>query len=109
MHANTPYAGRPADETPALTPEQRRGLRRDLTAVTARTRELLPDAFAVGSEITAGVDGPTATVAVRPPVGSIVSAGFTPEEDFDDVASELAAGAVIEARRRTDDITPAAQ
>ena len=106
MYGNTPFGD---DGGPDLSADQRKALRRELSSVAARTRELLPDAFAVGSEITAGVDGPTATVAVRPPVGSIVSAGFAPEDDLDDIASELAAGAVIEARRRTDDITPAAQ
>ncbi len=101
MHGNTPYAGR---EKLDVSPERRRALRRELTNVATSTRALLPDDFLVGGEISDGADGPRATVAVRPPSGSVVSTGFGYDEDADPttLAQELAAGAVIEARRSAD-------
>lgn len=83
-----------------MTPAQRRALQRDCSAVAARARALLPDEFVVGSEITRGMNGPQATVAVRPPHGSIVSAGFTADEEADhaELAAELAAGAALEVK-----------
>jgi len=104
MYGNAPFG----DETKAveLTGEQRRELQRELASVAAHTRELLPGEFVVGSEITTGVDGPEATVAVRPPVGSVVSAGYTPDEEIDisrqervDIARGLAASAALQVKR----------
>jgi hypothetical protein len=95
MHGNTPYGG---NERVELDAEGRRALRRDLAAVRADTRALLPDEFAVGTELTDGDEGPRATVAVRPPVGSIVSANLALEGN-DDLASELAAAAALEVKR----------
>lgn len=107
MHGNTPYAGRPSEE---ITPAQRRALRREMAAVTARARSLLPDEFAIGAEIRRGSDGPEATVAVRPPSGSVVSAGLRPDDaDPETVARELAAGAAVEARRAHEDVEPTAR
>ena len=82
-----------------LTAEQRRRLRQSGTAVAARTRELLPDEFLVGTELTEGHDGVHATVAVRPPAGTVVSAGFGLGESDDpaDIARQIAAGAALEA------------
>lgn len=78
--------------------------------MTARARSLLPDEFVIGAEIRDGADGPEATVAVRPPAGAVVSAGFAPEEaDTDDLARELAAGAAVEARRANEDVEPVAR
>jgi len=89
MNGNTPYAGptRGGDPEAALTPEQRRTLRDSLALIAARTREYLPDEYVVGAEIGRSRDGAQATVAVRPPAGNPVSAGFTPE--FDDAGDDL--------------------
>ncbi|MFB6118805.1 DUF5811 family protein [Halosegnis sp.] len=91
----------PLDDGPELTNEQRRRLRAGGTAVAARTRELLPDEFVVGTELVEGHDGVQATVAVRPPAGTVVSAGFAlsevDESDPADIATQIAAGAALEA------------
>jgi len=117
MYGNTPFAGGGDDVT--LTPEQRQRLRRDLASVAAETRELLPDEFAVGLELAQSADGPRATVAVQPPVGSIVSAGYTPDEDETefsiaedertDLAQGLAASAALQVKQAMSDTTPTAQ
>lgn len=98
MHGNA--HGNGVDVDADLSPEQRRTLRRDCTAVARRARELLPDGFVVGSELVEGSDGVRATVAVRPPGGTVVSAGFTAEEteDTDDLAHRIAASAALEAK-----------
>jgi hypothetical protein len=106
MYGNTPFG----DEASGveLTADQRRVLRRDLTSIAARTRELLPSEFVVGSEITEGNDGPRATVAVRPPVGSPVSADYTPADgagatieqgEQEDLATGLAASAALQMKQ----------
>jgi hypothetical protein len=108
MYGNTPFR----DEGPRrdLTPDQRRALRRDLSSVAARTRELLPDEFVVGSEITQDSNGPRATVAVQPPVGSVVSTDYAPGEEpdiddaeRDDLAMGLAASAALQVKRAMPD------
>ena len=100
MHGNSPHAG-PAEAEPST--ERRRALRRELVNVAASTRELLSDEFVVGGEISGNADGLQATVAVRPPAGSVVSAGFEPAGDdegasAESLARDLAAGAVLEAK-----------
>jgi hypothetical protein len=115
MYGNTPFRDDGARHE--LSDDQRRSLRRDLTSVAARTRELLPDEFVVGSEITEGTNGPQATVAVQPPIGSVVSADYTPEGDVaicdterDDIATGLAASAALEVKQSIpDDPSPTAQ
>jgi hypothetical protein len=116
MNGNTPYAGRddvveagkrmPAD-VPESTPEQRAAMRADASDIAARTRSYLPDEYTVGSEVTSGAAGPKVTVAVRPPVGNPVRAGFEPEFDGDvelddeertEVARGLAAGAALQVK-----------
>lgn len=107
MHGNTPHAGLPEDESHAGPPgdapssERRRALRRDLVDVATSTRELLSDDFVVGAEIV-DEDGLHATVAVQPPAGAVVSAGFETgagsEADVESLARDLAAGAVLEAK-----------
>jgi hypothetical protein len=111
MHGNRPQPGG-ADVDP--TPEHRRALRRDLLAVASSTRELLADDFVVGAEISEGDGALSATVAVQPPAGSVVSAGF--EYDADDaeadprsLAHDLAAGAVLEAKHAARDVDRAAR
>lgn len=121
MNGNTPYAGLPgvaeaghraAADVPDLTSDQKRVLRRQVSHIAARTRQLLPDEYAVGSEVRAGTNGPEATVAVRPPVGHPVSAGFTPQGDdlddgfdaaaSDEVARGLAASAALQVKQAAD-------
>lgn len=108
MHGNAPQnLGDPIE----LTAEQRKLLRRDGAAVAARARELLPDGFVVGSELVDGPAGIRATVAVRPPGGSVVSAGFSIEEDADpaSLAHRIAAGAALEAKNTPSGRAPTAR
>lgn len=115
MYGNTPFGGANPDTGPTLTAEQRRRLRRDLASVAAETRDLLPDEFAVGLELAESTDGPRATVAVRPPVGPVVSAGYTPEDDTDvyigedertDLAQGLAASAALQVKQAMENGSP---
>jgi len=117
MYGNSPLADEGL-EVEALSRDQRRQLERDLSAVAARTRELLPAEFTVGSELSAGVDGPEATVAVRPPVGPVVSAGYSPEDadatidedERNDIAKGLAASAALQVKQALpDDNKPTAR
>jgi hypothetical protein len=112
MNGNNPYAGPPGvvdagrPEEVDLTADQKDALRRAVSNIVTRTESYLPDGYAVGSELTYGADGPQATVAVRPPVGHAVSAGFTPDfdelgeglddEDRAEVARGLAASAAVQ-------------
>ena len=94
------------DAETAVTPERRRALRRELVDVATSTRELLPDEFVVGGEISGDPDALQATVAVQPPAGSVVSAGFDPDGDADAtaLARDLAASAFLEARHAVPDV-----
>ena len=127
MNGNNPYAGSPGvvdagqvtrDEK--LTPEQVQTLRRTVSGIVSRTQTYLPDSYAVGSELSYGANGPMATVAVHPPVGHPVSAGFTPDdedpaaglsdEDSQEVARGLAASAALQVMNAVgDDVTPTAR
>ncbi|MBX0296359.1 DUF5811 family protein [Haloarcula nitratireducens] len=117
MYGNTSFGG--DTEKVTLTPEQRQTLREDLASVAARTRDLLPGEFVVGSEISDGEAGPRATIAVQPPVGSVVSAGYAPEDpesatitadERDDLAQGIAASAALQVKQvMGDDPTPTAQ
>lgn len=110
MHGNTPHAG-PPDAEPS--PERRRALRRELVDVATSTRDLLSDEFVVGGEISDDEGALHATVAVQPPAGSVVSAGFEPETsdsaDVESLAQDLAAGAVLEAKHAAQDVDRAAR
>lgn len=117
MNGNTPYAGRPnavqagrpESLEPDLSAEQRRDLQRDVATIASRTREYLPNEYAVGSELRQGASGTEAHVAVRPPIGNPVSAGFRPETgedgaaldeaDRDEVAQGLAASAALQVKQ----------
>ncbi len=100
-----------------LTSEERKHLRAELSSVANRTRELLPSEFVVGSEIVEGSNGPRATVAVQPPVGSMVSADYTPDGKIDiadteqeDIAVGLAASAALQVKSMVgNDHTPTAR
>jgi hypothetical protein len=125
MNGNNPYAGAPgvtdagAPATVDLSPDQERQLRRAVAGIVSRTESYLPDSYAVGSELSVGADGPQATVAVNPPAGHPVSAGFTPdpedldagiaESDTDEVARGLAASAAVQVMDAVGDITPTAK
>ncbi|QLG61299.1 DUF5811 family protein [Halorarum salinum] len=126
MNGNNPYAGapgvvdagRPAEVD--LSAEQKDALRRAVAGIVSRTESYLPDGYAVGSELSYGAEGPQATVAVRPPVGHPVSAGFTPDleeleagldqTDRDEVARGLAASAAAQVMNAVgDDLEPTAR
>lgn len=105
MHGNTPYAGRSDADEVSLSTEQRRTLARDSAAVAARARELLPAEFVVGSEVRAADGGVRGTVAVRPPVGSVVRGGIALDDDDtarDSLVRDLVAGAALEVKQRVD-------
>jgi hypothetical protein len=110
MYGNSPL-GSDGVDVESLSPDQRRRLKRDLARVAERTRQLLPGEFVVGSELSAGVDGPEATVAVRPPVGPVVSADYSPEDaettitdaQREDIAQGLAASAALQVKQAIDD------
>jgi hypothetical protein len=110
MYGNTSFAG--DDDRPTLNTDQRRSLRSDLASVAAHTRDLLPDDFAVGVDLSDGPEGPRATVAVQPPVGSMVSAGYSPdsaaeatigEDERTDIAQGLAASAALQVKQAMGD------
>lgn len=109
MYGNTPFGADVEEVT--LTPEERRSLRRDLASVAARTRELLPREFVVGSEITDGAAGPSATVAVQPPLGSVVSAKYDldgdgvdiDDEELEELVHGLAASAALQVKQAVSD------
>ncbi|WP_276249724.1 DUF5811 family protein [Haloarcula rara] len=117
MYGNSPFGGE--TEKVTLTREQRQTLRRDLASVAARTRELLPGEFVVGSEVSDSETGPRATIAVQPPVGSVVSADYRPEDpesatisadERDDLAQGIAASAALQVKQvMGEDSSPTAQ
>lgn len=116
MYGNAPIGADPEEVT--LSTEERQLLRRDLSNLAARMRDVLPPEFVVGSEITSDDAGPRATIAVQPPVGAVVSANFTPEdgdtriegEELDDLVHGLAASAALQVKNAMgDDATPVAQ
>ncbi|GAB3668003.1 DUF5811 family protein [Halopiger thermotolerans] len=132
MNGNTPYAGLPGEtaagqraaaDVPDISSAQKRLLHRDVSRIAARTREYLPDEYVVDSRISTGATGPQVTVAVRPPVGHAVSAGFTPtfDEDTsedevidpderDEVARGLAASAALQMKQAmNDNVEPTAK
>ncbi len=130
MNGNTPYAGLPGvtqagqratADVPELSLEQKRTLQRNVAQIATRTREFLPNEYVVDSNVADGVGGPQALVAVQPPVGHPVSAGFTPDveaapedvitrDDRNEVARGLAASAVLQVKQAIDDnVTPTAR
>ena len=135
MNGNNPYAGLPgvtqaghraAADVPEFTSGQKQTLRRDVSRLAARTREFLPDEYVVDTDVTQGVAGPHVTVAVHPPIGHPVSAGFSPDveaehegadagaiitaDDRDEVARGLAASAALQVKLALgDDVTPTAR
>lgn len=113
MRPNTPGVGG-GDAGTDLTTSQRRELRAGLASIAARTREFLPNEYVVGSEIASGRAGVRATVAVQPPAGNPVSAGFEPDfssesgeaipaADQEEVARGLAASAALQVKQAIGD------
>ena len=101
-----------------LSGGQKRALRTAVASIVAETESYLPEGYHVGSELQDG--GPAATVAVDPPAGNPVTAGYTPDVDeleagLDDetqrkVAQGLAASAVLQVMDAVGDgITPTAR
>lgn len=126
MNGNNPYAGAPGvvdagrPEESELSTSEVRHLREAVSGIVSRTQTYLPEGYAVGSELSYGSNGPQATVAVHPPVGRPISAGFTPDEedletgltddDRDEVARGLAASAAFQVMNAVgDDLTPTAR
>ncbi len=133
MNGNTPYAGLPSvtpagkraqSDLPELTTDQKHRLRQDISAIAAETRTYLPDEYAVDIDIDAGAGGPQARIAVQPPVGHPVSAGFAPaeedlnseaehivdEENRQEVARGLAASAALQVKQAINgNVPPTAQ
>ncbi|SEH49634.1 hypothetical protein SAMN05192561_103101 [Halopenitus malekzadehii] len=127
MNGNNPYAGSPG-VTPAGEPDraaielsatQERELRTAVAGIVSRTESYLPDSYVVGSELSVGSNGPQATVAVNPPAGHPVSAGFSPDvedletgladTDTEEVAKGLAASAALQVMDAVGEITPTAK
>ena len=130
MNGNTPYAGLPgvtqagqraSADVPKLTGEQKRSLHRDVSRIAARTREYLPDEYVVDTDVSSGVQGPRVRVAVQPPIGHPVSAGFSPNleeeteeiitaDERDEVARGLAASAALQVKQAfSDGVKPTAR
>lgn len=105
-------------ETPDLTGDQRRVLQEGVADIAAITREFLPEEYVVGGRVQAGGNGVQVTVAVQPPIGNPVSAGFEPEFDVDEdpipsgdrreVARGLAASAALQVKQAMDGDVPQA-
>lgn len=131
MNGNTPYAGpenvtqagrRASNDLPELSPDQKRELRQNISQIATETRRFLPDVYIVDADISHGAGGPRATVAVQPPVGRPVSAGFTAgadeiedetivdEDDRAEVAQGLAASAALQVKQAiSEGVTPTAR
>ncbi|MFC4989526.1 MULTISPECIES: DUF5811 family protein [Saliphagus] len=124
MNGNTPYGGLPgvtnageraAEDVAELSGEQKRALNRDVSRIAALTREFLPDEYVVQGDVADGATGPQVRVAVRPPVGHPVSAGFTPDveaaiddemiaaDERSEVARGLAASAALQVKQAIGD------
>ena len=124
MNGNNPYAGAPGvveagqpSAEVSLSEEQERALRRAVAGIVTRTESYLPEGYVVGSELNHGQNGVEATVAVNPPAGHPVSAGFAPDPEEleaglddterDEVARGLAASAAVQVMNAVgDDLTP---
>lgn len=130
MNGNTPYAGLPGEtgagqraaaDVPDLSSAQKRLLSRDVSRIADRTREFLPSEYVVDTDVSNGLTGPQVTVAVRPPIGHPVSAGFSPDledvteevitaDERNEVARGLAASAALQVKQAvSNNVTPTAR
>lgn len=126
VYENAPHAGGRRSDAPSvgrgtgveLSRDQRRLLQEGVADIAAITREFLPEQYVVGGQIQSGADGVEVTVAVQPPAGNPVSAGFQPELDSDEdpipsgdrreVARGLAASAALQVKQALDGDVPQA-
>jgi hypothetical protein len=103
-----------------LTDVEAQHLREAVAGIVAATQTYLPEGFVVGSELVVGQDGPAAMVAVHPPAGPPISAGFAPDAEelasgltpaaTEEVAKGLAASAALQAMVAVgDDLVPTAR
>ncbi len=130
MNGNTPYGGLPGvtqagqrapTDVPTLTGEQKRTLHEDVTQIAALTRAYLPNEYLVDADISQGVAGPRVRVAVKPPIGHPVTAGFSPTaegtadrmitaDEQTEVARGLAASAALQVKQAiSNNVTPTAR
>lgn len=111
-----PVAGSQSTNAEELSVGQKDALRHAVAGIVSETQSYLPEGYQVGSELTHG-SGATATVAVDPPAGHPVTAGYSPDpEDLEsgldaetqqEVAQGLAASAVLQVMDAVGDgITP---
>jgi hypothetical protein len=111
------------DGTDGSTVENRT-LRSNAKTVAAQVRHLLPAEYDVTGDVTDGTNGPQAVVAIRPPIGPAVTAGFgideyesddgpdsaIPDDERNEVASGLAARAALQVKQAIGDgLTPVAR
>ncbi|MDZ7729827.1 MAG: DUF5811 family protein [Natrialbaceae archaeon] len=123
MNGNNPYGGLPgeleAGKLPEveLSSEQHRAMREDASEIAELTREYLPDEYMINAEVITRMGGPQVAVAVRPPIGTPVSAGVDPTdvesidaEQREEVAKGLAASAALQVKLALEgSVTPAAR
>ncbi len=111
-----PVGGGRTTSIEELSAGQKDALRHAVAGIVAETESYLPEGYQVGSEL-ATASGATATVAVDPPAGHPVTAGYSPDPDELDggldaetqreVAQGLAASAVLQVMNAVGDgITP---
>ncbi|PSQ25312.1 hypothetical protein BRD01_02105 [Halobacteriales archaeon QS_8_65_32] len=113
-------AGGTAGENGAGT--ENRALRSNAKTVATRVRDLLPAEYDVQGDVTESASGSQALVAIQPPVGPAITAGFgideyadangtaIPDDERDEVASGLAARAALQVKQAVGDaLTPTAR
>jgi hypothetical protein len=111
-----PVGGGQSTSAEELSVGQKDALRVAVAGIVDETQSYLPEGYQVGSELTYG-SGATATVAVDPPAGHPVTAGYSPDPDElesgldpdtqQEVAQGLAASAVMQVMDAVGDgITP---
>ena len=105
------------------TDVENRVLRSNAKTVATHVRNLLPAEYNVTGNVTESANGPQAFVAIQPPVGPAVTAGFgieeyadpngtnyIPDDERDEVASGLAARAALQVKQAVGDaLTPTAR
>jgi len=111
-----PVGGGQSTNAEELSVGQKDALRHAVAGIVSETQSYLPEGYQVGSELTYG-GGATATVAVDPPAGHPVTAGYSPDPEAlesgldadtqQEVAQGLAASAVMQVMDAVGDgITP---
>lgn len=103
---------------------ENRALRSNARTVAAQVRHLLPAEYDVTGDVTESANGPQALVAIQPPIGPAITAGFGVEDyateseagsgisddERDEVASGLAARAALQVKQAVGDaLTPTAR